>query len=69
MELILIATLLTCNQSSWIASGVAESEVMSRSEKIDIIKELKRATKPGCDLSEFFPVDDLGQDWLNESTR
>ncbi len=69
MEILLLLSLLTCNQASWIAAGAADSDVMSASEKIDIIKELQRATEPGCDLSGYYPIDDLGQDWLNESTR
>ena len=69
MEILLLASLLSCNQASWIASGAVKSTAMSASEKVDIIKEIKRATEPGCDLSGFYPVDDLGQNWLNESTR
>ena len=68
MELLLLASLLTCNQASWIAQGAANSSVMTTAEKIDVLKEIKRAAAPGCDLSEYFPVDDLGQGWLDEST-
>ena len=69
MEIIILASLLSCNQASWLASGAVRSTAMSQSEKIDVIKEIKRATEPGCDLSVYSPIDDLGQDWLNESTR
>ena len=69
MEILLLASLLTCNQASWLASGAANSSAMSQSEKIDVINEIKRATEPGCDFSGIVVIDDLGQDWLNESTR
>ena len=69
MEILLLLSLLTCSQASWIAAGAVESSTMTASEKGDVIKEVQRATEPGCDLSGFYPVDDLGQNWLNESTR
>ena len=69
MEIIILASLLSCNQASWIASGAANSSVMTVAEKQEVIKEIKQATVAGCDLSVYYPIDDLGQDWLNESTR
>ena len=68
MELIL-ASLLNCNQATWLASGAAGSNVMSNTEKVEVINEIKRATEPGCDFSGIVIIDDLGQNWLNESTR
>ena len=62
----LLYSLLTCNQAQWIAEGALLSTAMSWEEKVEVIRELTRATEPGC---EFYGYEDIEIDWLDESTR
>ena len=62
----LLYSLLTCNQAQWIAEGALLSTAMSWEEKVEVIRELTRATEPGC---QFNGYEQLDLDWLDESTR
>ena len=66
MELILASMLLTCSQAQWIAEGALLSSVMTWEEKVEVIRELTKATEPGC---EFYGYIDMEFDFLDESTR
>ena len=66
MELILASMLLTCNQAQWIAEGALQSSAMTWEEKVEVIRELTKATEPGCEFSGYV---DLDFDFLDESTR
>jgi hypothetical protein len=61
-----LASLLTCNQAQWIAEGALLSSAMTWEEKVEVIRELTKATEPGC---EFHGYESLEIDWLDESTR
>ena len=66
METLLLASLLTCNQAQWIAEGALQSSAMTWEEKVEVIRELTKATEPGC---QFNGYESLELDWLDESTR
>jgi len=62
----LLYSLLTCNQAQWIAEGALLSTAMSWEEKVEVIRELTRATEPGCEFSGYEHVEIRIHD---ESTR
>ena len=66
MEVLLFASLLTCSQAQWIAEGALLSTAMSWEEKVEVIRELTKATEPGCEFSGYVDID---LDFLDESTR
>jgi hypothetical protein len=62
----LLYSLLTCNQAQWIAEGALLSTAMSWEEKVDVIRELTRATEPGCEFDGYEHIEIRIHD---ESTR
>ena len=62
----LLYSLLTCNQAQCIAEGALLSTAMSWEEKVEVIRELTRATEPGC---EFVGYEHMEIHIHDESTR
>jgi hypothetical protein len=66
MEALYLASLLTCSQAQWIAEGALLSSAMTWEEKVDVIREITKATEPGCEFDGYTQID---TNFFDESTR
>ena len=47
---ILLSTLLSCEDGSWIIQGIRRSEGLSDSEKSDLVLQIMISTESECDF-------------------